>query len=255
MRHRYCLRPSRGDSEEDLMRIASIGLVGLATALAMASPATAQSPLKIGLIMPYSGQFADTATQMDNAIKLYVKQNGDTVGGRKLEFIRKDTGGIAPDVAKRLAQELIVREGVDILGGFVLTPNALAAADVSAEAKKFMVVMNAATAIIITKSPYMARTSLTIPQLTETFGTWAYKSGVRKAYTMVSDYGPGHDAEDGFQRGFKEAGGQIIGAVRFPVANPDFSAFVRRAKDLNPEAIFIFVPGGAQSAALGRALA
>ena len=237
------------------MQRALMGLVGLALAFALASPAAAQKPVKIGLIMPYSGQFADTATQMDNAIKLYVKQNGDTVAGRKIEFVRKDTGGIAPDVAKRLAQELVVRDGVDILGGFVLTPNALAAADVSAEAKKFMVVMNAATAVIITKSPYMVRTSLTIPQLTETFGTWAHKSGIRKAYTMVSDYGPGHDAEGGFQRGFKEAGGEIVGAVRFPVANPDFSAFVQRAKDLNPEAIFIFVPGGAQPAALGRALA
>jgi branched-chain amino acid transport system substrate-binding protein len=237
------------------MHTAFIGLVSLATALATAPAATAQTPLKVGLIMPYSGQFADTATQMDNAIKLYVKQNGDTVAGRKLEFIHRDTGGIAPDVAKRLAQELIVREGVDILGGFVLTPNALAAADVSAEAKKFMVVMNAATAIIITKSPYMVRTSVTIPQLTETFGTWAYKSGIRRAYTMVSDYGPGHDAEGGFQLGFKEAGGQVVGSVRFPVVNPDFSAFVQRAKDLDPEAIFIFVPGGAQPAALGRALA
>src|SRR6266436_8968438 len=254
MRHRYCLRPSRGDSEEDLMRIASIGLVGLATALAMASPATAQSPLKIGLIMPYSGQFADTATQMDNAIKLYVKQNGDTVGGRKLEFIRKDTGGIAPDVAKRLAQELIVREGVDILGGFVLTPNALAAADVSAEAKKFMVVMNAATAIIITKSPYIVRTSLTVPQLLETFGAWAYRNGVRRAYTMVSDYGPGIDAEGAFLRAFKDAGGQTAGSVRIPVANPDFFPFVQRAKDLSPEAMFIFIPGGAQPAAFGKAL-
>jgi branched-chain amino acid transport system substrate-binding protein len=177
------------------------------------------------------------------------------VAGRKIEIIRKDTGGVAPDVAKRLAQELIVRDNVDILAGFVLTPNALAAADVSAEAKKFMVVMNAATAIITTKSPYMARTSLTIPQLNETMGSWAYKSGVRKAYTMVSDYGPGHDAETAFQRGFKEAGGEIVGSVRFPVANPDFSAFVQRAKDLNPESIYIFVPGGVQPAAVGKALA
>jgi branched-chain amino acid transport system substrate-binding protein len=232
-----------------------IGLVGLAAALAAATTAAAQTPLKVGLIMPYSGQFADTATQMDNAIKLYVKQHGDTVAGRKLEFIRKDTGGMAPDVAKCLAQELIVRDSVDILGGFVLTPNALAAADVSAEAKKFMVVMNAATAIIITKSPYMVRTSLTIPQLNETFGSWAYKSGIRKIYTMVSDYGPGIDSEEGFIRGFKGAGGEIVGSVRFPVASPDFSAFVQRAKDLNPEAIYVFVPGGAQPAALGRALA
>ena len=225
-----------------------------AFAFSIVSSASAQ-PIKIGLIMPYSGQFADTATQMDNAIKLYVKQKGDTVAGRKIEFIRKDTGGIAPDIAKRLAQELIVRDKVDILAGFVLTPNALAAGDVSAEAKKFMVVMNAATAIITTKSPYMARTSLTIPQLNETFGAWAYKSGIRKMYTMVSDYGPGHDAEAGFQRGFKEAGGMIVGSVRFPVANPDFSAFVQRAKDLNPEGIYVWVPGGVQPAAVGKALA
>ena len=238
------------------MQRALMGLVGLALAFALASPASAQKPVKIGLIMPYSGQFADTAAQMDNAIKLYVKLNGDTVAGRKVEFIRKDTGGIAPDVAKRLAQELVVRDNVDILAGFVLTPNAMAAGDVSAEAKKFMVVMNAATAIITNKSPYMTRTGSTVPQNTETLGTWAAsKGGIKKAYTMVSDYGPGHDAEQGFIRAFKEAGGEIVGSVRMPVANPDFSAFVQRAKDLNPEAIFIFVPGGAQPAAIGKALA
>ena len=233
-------------------RLAAI--VGALASL-VASSASAQQPIKIGLIMSYSGQFADPAAQMDNAIKLYVKQKGDTVAGKKIEFIRKDTGGIAPDIAKRLAQELIVRDKVDILAGLVLTPNALAVGDVSAEAKKFMVVMNAATAIITTKSPYMVRTSTTLPQLNETFGTWTYKSGIRKAYTMVSDYGPGHDAEQSFQRGFKEAGGMIVGSVRFPVANPDFSAFIQRAKDLNPEAIYVFVPGGTQPAAIGKALA
>src|SRR5213593_4436469 len=127
--------------------------LALAAALFGVAPALAEPTVKIGLIMPYSGQFADPAAQMDNAIKLYMKQNGDSVAGKKIEVIRKDTGGVAPDVAKRLAQELIVRDQVDILAGFVLTPNALAAADVSAESKKFMVVMNAATAIITTKSP------------------------------------------------------------------------------------------------------
>jgi len=226
----------------------------LAAALLAASSANAQQTVKIGLIMPYSGQFADAAQQMDNAIKLYVKQNGDTVAGKKIEFIRKDTGGVAPDVAKRLAQELVVRDKVDVLAGFVLTPNAMAAGDISAEAKKFMVVMNAATSIITTKSPYMARTSLTIPQLEQTFGAWAYKSGVRKVYTMVSDYGPGIDAETSFVAGFKGAGGEVVGSVRMPVGNPDFSAFVQRAKDLNPEAIFVFIPGGAQPAAFAKAL-
>src|SRR5688572_10887783 len=134
-------------------------LAGIAFAL-LSTAAFAQGTVKIGLIMPYSGQFADTATQMDNAIKLYMKQHGDTVAGRKIQVIRKDSGGIAPDVAKRLAQELVVRDKVDVIGGLILTPNALAVADVSTEAKKFTVIMNAATSIITTKSPYMARTSL-----------------------------------------------------------------------------------------------
>jgi branched-chain amino acid transport system substrate-binding protein len=237
------------------MRRMLIGFGGLAAVLLAVAPVDAQPPIKIGLIMPYSGQFADTAAQMDAAIKLYVQQKGDTVAGRKLEFIRRDTGGVAPDVAKRLAQELVVRDQVDILAGFILTPNALAAADVSAEAKKLMVVMNAATSISTTKSPYLVRTSVTTPQLNESFGAWAFRSGVRKAYTMVSDYGPGIDAEGAFQRGFKEAGGEVVGSVRFPVANPDFSAFVQRAKDVSPEAIYVWVPGGVQPAAVGKALA
>ena len=232
------------------------GFAGCALALLLsAAAADAQDTAKIGLIMPYSGQFADTATQMDNGIKLYMKQNGDSAGKVKIELIRKDTGGIAPDVAKRLAQEVIVRDHADLLGGFVLTPNALAAADVSAEAKKFMVVMNAATSIITTKSPYIARTSVTTPQLNHTLGTWAAKNGIKRIYTMVSDYGPGIDAETWFQKGFKDGGGEIVGSVRFPVANPDFSAFVQRAKDANPDAIYIWIPGGAQPAAVGKALA
>src|SRR3954465_5260911 len=144
-----------------------------AAVLALLATASAQAQIKVGIILPYTGQFADGATQMDNAIKLYVKQHGDTVNGKKIELLRKGTGGVAPGGARRLAQELVVRDRVDILTGFLLTPNALAAGDVSAEAKKFMVVMNAATSIITTKSPYMARTSLTTPQVNASLGTWA----------------------------------------------------------------------------------
>jgi branched-chain amino acid transport system substrate-binding protein len=226
-----------------------------AAAMGAIASAAAQETVKIGLILAYSGQFADPSAQMDNGIKLYLRQHGDTVAGKKVELIRRDTGGIAPDVAKRLAQELIVRDKVDVLAGFALTPNALAVGDVSAQAKKFMVNMNAATAIITTKSPYMVRTSFTVPQLNETLGAWAYKEGIRKAYTMVSDFGPGHDGEAAFQRGFKDAGGEIVGAARYPVANQDFSAFVQRAKDSNAEAIYAWTPGGPQPAAIGKALA
>jgi branched-chain amino acid transport system substrate-binding protein len=237
------------------MKAMMIRVLSLVAALIAVSAANAQNPIRVGLIMPYSGQFADTATLMDNAIKLYMKENGDTVAGRKIEIIRKDTGGIAPDIAKRLAQELVVRDKVDVLAGFVLTPNALAGSDVSVEAKKFMVIMNAATSIVTTRSPYSVRTSMTIPQLNEPLGAWAYRSGVRKIYTMVSDYGPGHDGESSFHRAFKESGGEIVGSVRFPVANPDFAAFVQRAKDMNPDAIYVWVPSGVQPAAVGKALA
>ena len=197
----------------------------LAVAAVAAPGAEAQGTVKIGVIMSYSGQFADTATQIDNGIKLYMKQKGDTVAGKKIEIIRKDTGGIAPDVATRLAQELVTRDNVDILAGFALSPNAIAVSKVSAEAKKFMVIMNAATTVIITMSPYSVRTSVTLPSIGMTAGAWAYKSGVRKAYTMVSDFAPGKDAEAAFHEAFKKAGGEIVGSVRMAVANPDFSAY------------------------------
>jgi branched-chain amino acid transport system substrate-binding protein len=154
-----------------------------------------------------------------------------------------------------LSQEVIVRDGAQILAGYDLTPNALAAADVSAQAKTFMVNMNAATSVITTKSPYMARTSFTVWQVNEALGAWAYKNGVRRAYTLVSDFGPGWDGEAAFQKGFKDAGGEIIGAARYPVANLDFTAFVQRAKDANPDGIYIWVPGGPQPAAIGKAIA
>jgi branched-chain amino acid transport system substrate-binding protein len=237
------------------MRKAFLAVGTLAAGVLAIAPANAQQTLKVGVVMSYSGQFADPGAQIDNGIKLYMKQNGDTVAGRKIELIRKDPGGVAPDVAKRLSQEVIVRDGADILAGYDLTPNALAAADVSAQAKKFMVNMNAATSVITTKSPYMVRVSFTVYQLNEALGTWAAKNGVKRAYTLVSDFGPGHDGEAAFIKGFKDAGGEIIGSARYPVANIDFTAFLQRAKDANPDGIYIWVPGGPQPAAIGKAIA
>ena len=238
-----------------MKRVLFAGAAMLA-AFMLPAGANAQQTIKIGVIAAFSGQFADTAAQIDNGIKLYMKQKGDSVAGKKIEIIRKDSGGPNPDVAKRLAQELIVRDKVDILAGFALTPEALGAADIATEGKKMMVVMNAATGIITTKSPYIVRTSLTLGQVSDTLGTWAAtKGGSKKVYTMVSDFGPGLDAEKFFQTAFKAAGGEVVGSVRMPIANPDFSAFIQRAKDLNPESIFIFVPGGAQPAAIGKAFA
>ena len=216
----------------------------------------AEETIKIGIIAAYSGQFADTAQQIDNGIRLYMKEHGDTVAGRKIEIIRRDSGGPNPDVSKRLAQELVVRDKVDILAGFTTSPEALAAADVSAASQKLMVSMNGTASVLTTKSPYVVRTSFTLPQVAQALGLWAAtKGGIEKAYTMVTDFGPGIDGEQYFQRGFKQAGGEIIGSVRTPLANPDFSPIVQRIKDANPKSIFVFVPGGSQPAALGKAFA
>ena len=237
------------------MRRTIIGIISLFALFAGFSGAHAQDTVKIGVIVPFSGQFADPGIQLFRGIETYMAIHGDEVAGKKIEIIRKDVGGIAPDVAKRLAQELVVRDNVDILAGFLLTPNALAAGDVSQQAKKFMVVMNAATSIITTKSDYMVRTSLTTPQINEAFGKWAADSGIKNVYTIATDYGPGHDAEQAFQRGFKSGGGTIVGTDYTPVVNPDFSAYVQRVKDANPEAVYVWVPGGAQPPAIGKALA
>jgi branched-chain amino acid transport system substrate-binding protein len=228
--------------------IAAIAAV-LVVALGSAA-ADAAETIKIGLILPFSGPFADTAREIDNGVMLYTRQHGEAVAEKKIEIIRRDTTGVAPDVAKRLAQELVTRDKVDFLAGFVLTPNALAVADVATEAKVPMIVMNAATSIITTKSPYIARVSFTVPQVTVPLAQWAAKNGITQVYVMTSDYGPGHDAEAAFEKAFTAAGGTIVGAVRMPVQNPDFAAYVQKVADLHPQAVFLFVPAGQQPAAL-----
>ncbi len=226
---------------------------------ASASPAPAAAPageakssIRIGVLAPLSGPFAATGSQIDAGIKTWLEQHGDTVAGKKIEVLVKDTMG-APDVAKRIAQGLLVREQVDFLAGFVLTPVAMAVAPIATEAKKPMVIMNAATSSITTKSPYVVRVSLTLPQVTAPLATWAAKNGLKSVYTLVSDYGPGVDAEGQFKQTFEAAGGKIVGGVRVPVQNPDFAPYLQRIKDQKPEAVFVFVPAGQQGIAFMKA--
>jgi branched-chain amino acid transport system substrate-binding protein len=168
-------------------------------------------------------------------------------------IIMQDTTGMAPDVAKRLAQGLIVRDNVDFLAGFVLTPNAMAVAPLATEAKKPMVIMNAATSSIVTKSPYIVRVSFTVPQVTAPLATWAAKNGITSVYTLVSDYAPGAEAEANFKKAFEGAGGKVVGSLKVPVQNPDFAPYVQRLKDEKPQAVFVFVPAGAQGIAFMKA--
>ncbi|MFO1221025.1 MAG: ABC transporter substrate-binding protein [Burkholderiaceae bacterium] len=225
-------------------------LAGFALAASLGGAACAADPVKIGLVLPMSGPFAAYGKQIEHGVKLYLSTHGDTYAGRKVELIVKDDSpGTSGDVSKRLAQELVVKDKVDILAGFGLTPSAFAVAPVATEAKKPMVVMNAATSAVTTKSNYIVRTSMTLPQNSAPIASWAARNGIKNAFTLVSDYGPGQDAEAQFKKTFTEAGGKIVGEVRAPVKNPDFAPFLQKIKDTKPEAVFIFLPPGAETIA------
>jgi len=228
------------------MSIRVLGAPLLAIACLAASGVCAEESVKVGMILETSGPFADLGRQILNGANAYIKAHGDKVAGRRIELIVKDTTGASPDVAKRLAQELITNDNVDFLAGFGLTPNALAVAPLATEARKPMIIMNAATSIITTKSPYIARVSMTLPQVTAPLATWAIKSGIKSVYTLVSDYGPGLDAEATFKKTFIAAGGKIVGDVRVPLRNPEFAPYLQRIKDAKPQAVFIFLPGSSE---------
>jgi branched-chain amino acid transport system substrate-binding protein len=219
-----------------LLGAAAIGALALA-------PARAEDAFKIGLIVPMTGGQASTGKQIDNAIKLYMKQHGDTVAGKKIEVILKDDGAL-PDKTKTAAQELIVNDKVNVIAGMGVTPAALAAAPLATQGKIPEVVMAAGTSIITEKSPYIVRTSFTLPQSSTIIGDWAVKSGIKKVATLTSDYAPGNDALAAFKEHFTAGGGEIVEEVKVPLANPDFAPFLQRMKDAKPDAVFVFVPAG-----------
>ena len=220
----------------------------VALALAGLVPTTwAEDALRIGLVLPMTGPFASTGKQIDAAVRLYLAQNGNTVAGRKVEVILKDDGGVA-DATRRLSQELVVNDKVVVLAGFGLTPLAFATAPIATQSKTPMVVMAAATSSVTERSPFIVRTSFTLPQVTVGVAEWANKNKLKKFVTLVSDYGPGIDAEKTFKERVQLNGGQVVAELRVPVANPDFAPFLQRVRDAQPEAVFVFVPSGVGSA-------
>jgi branched-chain amino acid transport system substrate-binding protein len=214
-----------------------------AVTLSATNAALAQDSVKIGFILPMTGQQQSTGKQIAAAAKLFMSQNGDTVAGKKVEFILKDDGAV-PDNTKRIAQEMIVSDKVTFLAGFGVTPAALAVAPLSAESKTPEIVTAAGTSIITEKSPYIARTSFTLAQSTVPMADWAAQNGIKKVVSMVSDYAPGVDSEKSFKDEFTAKGGEVLDSIRFPLANPDFAPFLQKAADQKPDAIFVFVPSG-----------
>ncbi len=217
-------------------------------------PALAQDNVfKIGLILPMSGQQATTGRQIDAAVRLYMAQNGDSVAGRKVQVILKDDTSL-PDVTKRLAQELVVNDKVNVLAGFGITPSAMATAPIATQSKTPMVVMAAATSAITEASPYIVRTSFTLPQASVALADWAPKNGIKKVVSLVSDYGPGIDAEKFFKDRLTFNGGEVVESLRVPLRSPDFAPFLQKVRDLKPDALFVFVPSGAGAAVMKQFL-
>ena len=235
-----------GMSKRTFLGAGAAAAYSLGTGLAHAQ---AGKPFKIGLLLPMTGPFGSTGRQIENGVNLYMTQFGSKVAGRQVEIILKDDTGV-PDVTKRLAQELVVNDKVDVLAGFGLTPLALATAPIATQSKTPMVVMAAATSIITEASPFIVRTSMTLPQVTLGVAEWAPKNGIKKVVSLVTDYGPGADAEKTFRERFLLNGGQILAELRVPLRNPDYAPFLQKVRDLKPDALFVFVPAGAGTALL-----
>jgi len=230
-------------SKTGLFAVAMVAVAGMVLGT---TPVLAQT-IKIGAILTMSGPNATLGENISKGIKLYMKLNQDKLPpGVNVEIITRDDGGPNPDKAKQLTQELIVRDKVQMLTGHVWTPNAMASADLSTEAKVPMVIMNATGSAITTMSPYIVRLSFAPWQSSLPLGVWAAKN-YKTAYTAVSDFAPGHDSVAAFTKGFTEGGGKIVGSVRMPLANPDFAPYMQRIKDAKPDVLYVFVPAGRQA--------
>ena len=227
--------------------------LALAALAASTSSVMAQEKFKIGLVLPMTGQQATTGRQIEAAARLYMAQHGDTVAGKKIELIVKDDTSL-PDQTRRLAQELIVNDKVNVLAGMGITPSAMAVAPLATQSKTPLVVMAAATSSITEASPYIVRTSFTLPQASVALADWAPKNGIKKVVTLVSDYGPGIDAEKFFKERLTFNGGQVIEQLRVPLRNPDFAPFLQKVRDAKPDALFVFVPSGAGAAVMKQFL-
>ena len=225
-----------------MSRILSL-IIGMSAALWLPGTAWADT-IKVGVIAPFSGPFAQYGTQFQQAIEVYQSQHGTSAGDREITFIYKDVGGVNPDQSRSLAQELLIRDRVDYLAGFTFTPNAFAVAPIISQSETPTVIFNAATSAINKESEFFLRTSYTLWQVSAPMAEWAYAQGIRSVATTVTDYGPGIDAENGFKSAFEAKGGKVVDSIRMPLSTTDFTPFIQRVRDQAPDAVFAFLPGG-----------
>jgi len=225
------------------MNLARLLIAGFAAMALGVTPGFAQQTVKVGMLLPMTGPFTPTGKQLIAGARLYIQEHGDTVAGKKIELVVKDDTGVA-DMTKRLAQELVVNEKVSFLAGFGLTPGAMAVAPIATEAKIPQIVMMAATSVVTERSPYIVRTSFSVPQTVVPLADWAAANGIKTVVTVVSDYAPGIDVETAFKNRFQAKGGKVIESLRVPLSSNDFSASLQHVTDAKPDAVLGFVPAG-----------
>lgn len=240
---------SKSQQKRSFLRYSLVGAAMALTGMPFDNAIAAQDTFKVGLILPMTGPFASTGRQVETGVQAYLQQYGTKVAGREIEVVLRDDAG-EPANTKRLAQELLINGKVNVLAGFGLTPLALAAAPMATQTKTPMVIMAAQTLVITNATPYAVRTSGTIPQVTMGTAVWAAKHGMKKVITLVPDYAPGYESEKAFKEFFNGSGGKIIDEIRVPMANPDFAPFLRRVRDLKPDALYVMLPAGPGAALL-----
>jgi len=221
----------------------------VAASIAAVGSAGAQGTVKIGMVMPMTGPLAAAGQQVLAGARLYVKQHGETVAGKRVELIVRDDAS-SGETGKRLIQELVVNDKVDVIGGS-LTADLMPSAPLLTEAQKPTVIMISSTTAVVEKSRFFVRTSCTLAQSSAILADWAAKKGLGKAVTLVTEFAPGLEAEETFTNNYKAAGGQIAEAIRVPLRSPDFAPFLQRVKDAAPQALFVFIPS-TQAAVFAR---
>jgi branched-chain amino acid transport system substrate-binding protein len=217
-----------------------LGAAVFAISIANVASAAGQGSVKVGMVMPMTGPLAAAGQQVIAGARLYIKQHGDRVAGKQIELIVRDDAS-SGETGKRLIQELVVNDKVDIIGGG-LTADLIPSAPLLTEAQKPTVIMLSSTTAVVAKSPFFVRTSCTLAQSSAIMADWAVKKRLSKGVTLVTEFAPGLEAEETFTNNYKAAGGQVVEAIRVPLRSPDFAPFLQRVKDASPQALFVFIP-------------
>jgi len=229
-----------------LRRRAGVVLIGASLAFAAGlAPAAAQEELRIGLIAPVTGPFAQVGADMTNGFKMYLDEVKSNFAGAKVTLIIEDSQA-KPDTAVTKAKKLILEDHVQLLAGGVLAPEGYALAPVST-AEKTVYIASVPAADDLTQRqlgnyPYFIRTSWTSSQPNHPFGQWACDQGYKKIVIIGADYAFGYESAGGFQKAFEDCGGKIVQKIWPPIGTKDFGPYIPTIK-ADADAVYSLMVG------------